>query len=158
MFDKVCLFVFLFFLCVCFFWGVACRDSLLGWTFETNGTDSSRRLFQKSVRVGRGGGPWTDSRDGLLGWTFEPNGAFSLRRLFQMDGRSWRASGTDFWNKWHGVIAPIVSKVCPWGRFEDGRPWREGILKQLVLHSVSKIWNKWYPDLKIDPWNVTLAW
>ena len=26
----------------------------------------------------------------------------------------------------------------------------EGILKQMVLHSVSKIGNKWSPDLKID--------
>ena len=43
------------------------RDGPLGWTFETNGTDSLCRLFQKSVRAGRGGGPWTDVLDGLLG-------------------------------------------------------------------------------------------
>ena len=30
------------------------HDGLLGWTFKTNGTDSWRRLFQKSFRVGRG--------------------------------------------------------------------------------------------------------
>ena len=68
-------------------WGAVCfrssweravtdvRDGPLRWTFETNGTDSWRRLFQKSVRAGRGGGPWTDVRDGPLGWTFETNGA-----------------------------------------------------------------------------------
>ena len=32
------------------------RDGPLGWTFETNGTDSLRRLFQNSVRAGRRGG------------------------------------------------------------------------------------------------------
>ena len=60
-------------------WGAVCfrssseqavtdvRDGPPEWTFETNGTDSSRRLFQKSVRAGRGGGPWTAGRDGLLG-------------------------------------------------------------------------------------------
>ena len=51
------------------------RDGPLGWTFETNGTDSSRRLLQKSTRAGRGVGPWTESRDGPPGRTFETNGA-----------------------------------------------------------------------------------
>ena len=85
-------------------WGgpwMAGRDGLLGWTFETNGTDSSRRLFQKSVRAGRGGQA--------------------------VDGRPWRAAGMNFWNKWHGFLAPIVSEVCqsePWGQAVDGQPWR----------------------------------
>ena len=58
-------------------------DGPPGWTFERNGTDSSRRLLQKSTRAGRGVGPWTDSRDGPLEWTFETNGTDSWRRLFQ---------------------------------------------------------------------------
>ena len=81
----------------------------------------------------RQSGPWTAGRDGPLGWTFETNGTASLRRLFQksvragrggraVDGRPWRTAGTDFWNKWHGFLTPIVSKVCqsgPWW------PWRD---------------------------------
>ena len=59
-------------------WGAVCfrssseravtdvRDGPPGWTFETNGTDSSRRLFQKSVRVGRGRLAVTGRWDGLL--------------------------------------------------------------------------------------------
>ena len=100
-------------------------------TFETNGTDSSRRLFQKSVRAGRGVGPWTDSRDGPPGWTFETNGTDSWRRLLQKSvkagGGPWTDSrvGIDFLNKWHGFLAPIVSKAFhsgPWGRAVDGQP------------------------------------
>ena len=59
------------------------RDGPPGWTYESNGTDSSRRLFQKSVRAGRWGGPWTDGRDGPLGWTSETNGTDSWHRLLQ---------------------------------------------------------------------------
>ena len=62
-------------------------------TFETNGTASLRRLFQKSARAGRGGGPWTDVRDGPLGWTFETNGVASLRRLFQKSARAGHGGG-----------------------------------------------------------------
>ena len=68
------------------------RDGPPERTFETNGTDSWRRLLQKSVRAGRGSRPWTAGRDG--------------------------PPGIDFWNKRHGFLAPIVSKVCqigPWG-------------------------------------------
>ena len=43
---------------------VSVRDGQLRWTFETNGTDSWRRLFQKSIRSGHGSRPWTDGRDG----------------------------------------------------------------------------------------------
>ena len=76
-------------------WGAVCfrssseravtdvRDGPLRWTFETNGTDSSRRLLQKSTRAGRGVGPWTDGRDGPPGRTFETNGTDSWRRLLQ---------------------------------------------------------------------------
>ena len=131
-----------------------------GGTFETNGTDSWRRLLQKSVRAGRGSRPWTDVRDGPLGCTFETNGTDSLRRLFQnsvragrgrpvvtgrwgvllkqtaqipgadcfripseraVDGLSWRAAGMDFWNKWHGFLMPIVSKVSQIGSWTAGR-------------------------------------
>ena len=136
------------------------RDGPPERTFETNGTDSWRRLLQKSVRAGRGGGPWTDVRDGPLGCTFETNGTDSLRRLFQnsvragrgrpvvtgrwgvllkqtaqipgadcfripseraVDGLSWRAAGMDFWNKWHGFLMPIVSKVSQIGSWTAGR-------------------------------------
>ena len=79
-------------------------------TFETNGTDSWRRLLQKFVRAGRGSRPWTDGRDG--------------------------PSGMDFWNKRHGFLAPIVSKVCqiwPWGRAVDGWPWRAFISPTLTI-------------------------
>ena len=66
------------------------RDGPLGWTFETNGTDSSRRLLQKSTRAGRGVGPWTDSRDGPPRRAFETNGTDSWRRLFQKSVRAGR--------------------------------------------------------------------
>ena len=83
-------------------WGAVCfrssseravtdvRDGPLRWTFETNGTDSSRRLLQKSIRAGRGGGPWTDGRDGPPGRTFETNGTDSWRRLLQKFVRAGR--------------------------------------------------------------------
>ena len=73
----------------------ASRDGLLGWTFETNSMDSWRRLFQKSVRAGRGCGP--------------------------ADGRPWRAAGMDFINKRHRFLAPIVAEVRQSGPSE---PWR----------------------------------
>ena len=200
-------------------WGAVCfrssseravtdvRDGPLRWTFETNGTDSSRRLLQKSVRAGRGSRPWTAGRDGPPGRTFETNGTDSWRRLLQkfvragrgrpavtgrregllkqtaripgadccrspseravgagrgrpavtgrrdgllkqtaripgadccrssseraVDDRPWRAAGTDFWNKRHGFLAPIVADVRqsgPWTTGRDGPP--EGLLKQ----------------------------
>ena len=67
------------------------RDGPPGWTFETNGTDSWRRLLQKFVRAGRGSRPWTAGRDGLLRSTFETNGTDSWRWLFQKSVRSGRA-------------------------------------------------------------------
>ena len=68
------------------------RDGPLGWTFETNGADSLRRLLQKSTRAGRGVGPWTAGRDGPPGWTFETNGTYSWRRLLQKFVRAGRGS------------------------------------------------------------------
>ena len=84
------------------------HDGPPGWTFETNGTDSSRRLLQKSTRAGRGVRPWTDSRDGRPGWTFETNGIDSWRRLFQKSLRAGRGSQ-------------------PWTDGHDGPP--DGLLK-----------------------------
>ena len=66
------------------------RDGPLRWTFEKNGTDSSRRLLQKSTRAGRGVGPWTADRDGPPGRTFETNGTDSWRRLLQKFVRAGR--------------------------------------------------------------------
>ena len=104
------------------------------WDNETNGTDSSRRLFQKSVRAGRGGKPWTDVRDGPLGWTFETNVTDSSRRLFQKSvragrgGRPWTDSrdgplgmnfetnGTDPWRR-------LFQKSIRAGR--GGGPWTD---------------------------------
>ena len=63
------------------------RDGPLGWTFETNGADSLRPLLQKSIRAGRGVGPWPD---GPPGWTFETNGTDSWRRLLQKFVRAGR--------------------------------------------------------------------
>ena len=63
------------------------HDGPPGWTFEINGTDSSRRLLQKSTRASRGVAPWTDSRDGPPGWTFETNGTDSSCRLLQKSTR-----------------------------------------------------------------------
>ena len=83
----------------------AVRDGPPGGTFETNGTDSWRRLLQKSVRVGRGSRPWTDGRDGPPERTFETNGTDSWRRLLQKFVRAGRGR-------------PVVT----------GR--REGLLKQ----------------------------
>ena len=60
-----------------------------GLTFETNGTDSWRRLLQKFVRAGRGR-PAVTGRRGL---TFETNGTDSWRRLFQKSVRSGRGGG-----------------------------------------------------------------
>ena len=83
-------------------WGAVCfrssseravtdvRDGPLGWTFETNGTDSWRRLLQKSVRAGRGSRPWTAGRDGPPERTFETNGTDSCRRLLQKFVRAGR--------------------------------------------------------------------
>ena len=128
-------------------WGAVCfrssseravtdvRDGPPGGTFETDGTDSWRRLLQKSVRAGRGGGPWTAGRDGPPERTFETNGTDSWRRLLQKFVRAGRGQpavtgpplGRDFWNKRHGFLAPIVAEVRqsgPWGRAVDGRPWR----------------------------------
>ena len=42
------------------------RDGPPGWSFETNGAASLRRLFQKSVRAGRGRTSVTGRWDGLL--------------------------------------------------------------------------------------------
>ena len=71
-----------------------------GWPWRAAGMDfwnkwraSLRRLFQKSVRAGRGGGPWTAGRDGPPGWTFETNGTDSSRQLFQKSVRAGRGDG-----------------------------------------------------------------
>ena len=67
--------------------------------------------FNKSVRAGRGAG----------------------RGRTSMTGR-W----DEIWNKWHGFLAPIVSKVSqsgPWGRVMDGRPWQDVGMD---------FWNKWH--------------
>ena len=66
------------------------RDGPLGWTFETNGADSLRRLLQKSIRADRGVGPWTAGRDGPPGWTFETNGTDTWCRLLQKFVRAGR--------------------------------------------------------------------
>ena len=107
----------------------ACRDGPLGCTFETNGTDSWRRLFQNSVRAGRGRPVVTGRWDGLLKQMARLPYAdcFKSQPDRVVDGRSWRAAGMDFWNKRRGFFTPIVAKVHqsgPWGRAVDGRPWR----------------------------------
>ena len=89
--------------------------------------DSSRRLFQKSVRADRGGGPWTAGRDGPLGWTFETNGTVSLRRLFQNSvraGRGW----TSVTGRRDGFLKQLARLPCAdcfksqSERAVDGRP------------------------------------
>ena len=50
-----------------------------GWTFETYDTDSWRRLFQKSVRAGRGRTAVTGRRDGLFKQTAQISGADCCR-------------------------------------------------------------------------------
>ena len=83
-------------------WGAVCfrssseravtdvRDGPLRWTFETNGTDSSRRLLQKSVGAGRGRTAVTGRRDGLLKQTARIPGADCCRSSSEraVDGRS----------------------------------------------------------------------
>ena len=59
------------------------------------------------VRVGRGGGPWTDVRDGPLGWTFETNGIASHADCFR--SLSERAVGagrgrTSVTGRWDGLL------------------------------------------------------
>ena len=107
----------------------ACRDGPLGWTFETNGTASLCRLFQKSARAGRGRLAVTGHRDGLLKQTARIPGADCCRSSSEraVDGWPWRAAGMDFWNKRHGFLAPIVAEVRqsgPWEQAVEGRPWR----------------------------------
>ena len=105
------------------------------------------RLFQKSVRAGRGGGPWTDGRDGPLGWTFETNGTASspiVSKVSQsgpwgrvVDGRSWRAAGMNFWNKRHGFLADCFKSQSERavgagrGRTSVTGRW-DGLLKQMA--------------------------
>ena len=99
----------------------------LGWTFETNGTDSWRRLLQKFVRAGRGRLAVTGRRDGLLKQTARIPGADCCRSSSEraVDGWPWRAALMDFWNKRHGFLAPIVAEVRqsgPWTAGRDGPP------------------------------------
>ena len=51
-----------------------------------------------------------------------------------VDGQPWRAAGMNFWNKWHGFLATIVSKV-----FQSG-PW------------YSRLWTSWQQH----SWNTVL--
>ena len=106
------------------------RDGPLGRTFETNGTDSWRRLFQKSVTAGRGGGPWTDVCDGPLGWTFETNGTASLCRLSKVRAGRGRLAVTGRWDGFlkqtagvpHADCFRSLSEQAVGGRAVDGRP------------------------------------
>ena len=119
------------------------RDGPPGLTFETNGTDSWRRLLQKSVRAGRGSRPWTAGRDGPPGIDFwnKRHGFLSPIVAEVRQSGPWTAGrdgppGIDFWNKRHGFLAPIVSKVCqigPWWRAVDGWPWRAFISPTLTI-------------------------
>ena len=111
-----------------------------GGTFETNGTDSWRRLLQKSVRAGRGSRPWTDVRDGPLGCTFETNGTDSLRRLFQNSVRAGRGRPvvTGRWGVLLKQTAQIPGADCfriPSERAVDGLSWRAAGMD---------FWNKWH--------------
>ena len=87
------------------------RDGPLGWTFETNGTASFCRLFQKSERAvgaGRGLTSVTGRWVGLLKQTARIPHADCFRspsaeravgsapRGRAMDSRSWRAAGMNF--------------------------------------------------------------
>ena len=103
------------------------RDGPPGLTFETNGTDSWRRLLQKFVRAGRGRPAVTGRRDWLLKQTARIPGADCCRSSSEraVDGRPWRAAGIDFWNKRHAFLAPIVAEVRqsgPWTAGRDGPP------------------------------------
>ena len=72
---------------------MAGRDGPPGGTFETNGTDSWRRLLQKSVRAGRGRPAVTGRRNRLLKQTARIPGADccrSWRRLLQKFVRAGR--------------------------------------------------------------------
>ena len=59
-------------------------------------------FFHTFVGVGHDRHPWRAAGIHLLERT--------------VDGRSWRAAGMDFWNKWHGFLALIVSKRVRAGR------------------------------------------
>ena len=72
----------------------------LGWTFETNGTSSSRRLFQKSARAGRGRPVVTGRWDGLLKEMVRLN---SLCRLFQKSARAGRGRPV-VTGRWDGLL------------------------------------------------------
>ena len=129
------------------------RDGPLGWTFETNGADSLRRLLQKSIRADRGVGPWTAGRDGPPGWTFETNGTDSWRRLLQKFVRAGRGSrpwtagrdgllrwtfetnGTDSWRR-------LLQKFVRAGR--GSRPWtdgRDGLLRWIFETNGTDSWH-----------------
>ena len=115
------------------------RDGPPGGTFETNGTDSWRRLLQNSVRAGRGRPAVAGRQNGLLKQTARIPAADCCRSSSEraVDGRPWRAAGRDFWNKRHGILAPIVAEVRqsePWEPAVDWRPWRAAGMD---------FWNKW---------------
>ena len=95
--------------------------------------DCFRSLSERAVGAGRGRTSVTGRWDGLLKQTARVPHADCFKVCQSgpwgraVDGRPWRAAGMYFWNKWHGFLAPIVSKVSqsgPWGRAVDGRPWR----------------------------------
>ena len=70
------------------------RDGPLGWTFETNGADSLRRLLQKSIRAdrgvrGRGRLAVTGRRDGLLKQTARIPGADCCRSSSERAVDGW---------------------------------------------------------------------
>ena len=150
------------------------RDGPPGGTFETNGTDSWRRLLQKSVRAGRGRPAVTGRRNGLLKQTARIPGADCCRSSSErvVDGRPWRAAGRDFWNKRHGFLAPIVAEVRqsgPWEPAVDGRPWREagvyfwnkrhGFLTPIVAKVNGLSSERVSPrDLFLGPYCLTCLW
>ena len=164
-------------------WGAVCfrssseravtdvRDGPLGWTFETNGTDSWRRLLQKSVRAGRGSRPWTAGRDGPPERTFETNGTDSCRRLLQKFVRAGRGrpavTGRRDWLL--KQTARIPGADCCRSSSEravDGRPWRaagidfwnkrHGFLAPIVAEVRQS--GPWQPAVDGRPWRAAGDW
>ena len=117
-----------------------CWGELLKQTARIPYAECFRSPSERAVRAGRGRTSVTSRWDGLLKQTARIPFADCFRSQSEraaVDGWPWRAAGMDFWNKRHGFLSPIVSKVSqsgPWGRAVDGLPWRAARMLWLFIY------------------------
>ena len=112
-------------------------------------------IFSKVCQIG----PWERTVGGPYIHVNQVRQSGPWEPAVTVDGRSWRATGTDFWNKRYRFLAPIVAEVRqsgPWEPAVDGRPWRAAGMD---------FWNKRHGFLapivskvcQIGPWERTVA-